>query len=50
MMMMMMRVPRPIVTLRFIECPFWMWRSRNKAGRAVVPASPRPLESLPPAL
>lgn len=37
MMMMTMRVPRPIVTLRFMVDPFWMVRFRNKEKWFVVP-------------
>jgi hypothetical protein len=37
MMMMTMRVPRPIVTLRFIGIPLRMWRFRNKEEWLGVP-------------
>jgi hypothetical protein len=37
MMMMTMRVPRPIVTLRFMVSPLQIWRFRNKGERAGVP-------------
>ena len=41
-MMMTMRVPRPIVTLRFMVSPLCMWRFRNKEWRAPVPRQAYP--------
>lgn len=41
MMMMTMRVPRLIVTLRFIVSPLLVRRSRNQGERVAVPRENR---------